>query len=266
MPNNDEYLKIFAEQRKKNRLKKILNKFKTNKHIRIITIIFIIITPFFIVYKVLTAPPTYTDKETKINGEKFESLIKNTEQFESKFIGAIKVLKQQPRFYKKVVNNIDEIIIEKRCKYACVVGYLNLNSFWDLIVSPKYTGKIPLSINPNSINVYDTNYKFASMLIHEADHVEYLKSEKLRKIALMVKCNPITNFHISVDSAVPSIIHRVSPMEICAQREQIKFHKATKTESGYEIKNGLFYNFSKFIFSAFKFFFSLFISIFKAFF
>lgn len=266
MPNNNEYLKIFAEQRKKNRLKFFLNKFKNNRHIKKVAIIFFIILPFFIFYKVLIVQPTYSDKETKINGKKFEILIKNTGQFESKFIGAIKILKQHPRFYKKVVNNIDEIKIESICPYMCVTHYLSLNNIWDLIISPKYIGKIPLSINPKSINVYDTDYKFASVLVHEADHIEYLRSGKLRKIALMIKCNPATNFHISIDSMVPTIIHRISPMEICAQKEQIKFHKATETESGYEIKNGLFYRFFWFIPGAFKFFSSLIISIFKTFF
>lgn len=242
---------------KNSKRKSALFKFKKHKIIFVkILIVSLFVFSIFIVYKIITKPIQYTDKETQANIEKLEKNIEEAGNFKTKFNNAINILKNHPYFYKKVVNNIDKIQIKKVCPYMCVMKYLELNSVWDLIIAPKSQGETPLIINPESIDVYDNDYRFASALMHEADHVEYLKSGRLRKLFLIFKCNPVTNFRISVDSTVPTIIHRISPMEICAQKEQIKFHKETNTKSGYEIKNGLFYNFALSVLSVFKFFFS----------
>lgn len=251
--------------RKNSKTEIVLSKFKKyKKHfVRLLKILLVILF-VFIVYKVVTRPIQHTDAETMINKEKLEKAIEKTGDFKILFDRALNILEEHPDYYKKVVNNIDTIEIKKSCPYMCVAQYLELTSIWDLIIAPKYKGQIPLIINPNSLKDYDTDYKFASALIHETDHVEYLRSNRLRKFGLMLKCNPMTNFRISVDSAVPTIVHRVSPMEICAQKEQIKFHKETKTKSGYEIKNGLLYNFGLLIVQSFKFFFSLIMAILKS--
>lgn len=263
----DEYGKELDKLWRGKNPKKRLILLRLKKHkkrfIRISKFLFIIFF-IFVIYKVITRPIRYTDEKTIINREKLEKTLETTGDLKILFDRALDVLKEQPYYYKKVVNNIDKIIISNRCPYMCVTQYLKLNSIWDLIISPKNQGQIPLIINPAGLKAYNTDYKFASALIHESDHIEYLRSGRLRKFGLMIKCNPVTNFRISVDSTIPSIVHRVSPMEICAQKEQIKFHKKTKTKSGYEIKNGILYNFSLFIWGAFKFFFSLIAAIFKS--
>ena len=84
------------------------------------------------------------------------------------------------------------------------------------------------------------------MLIHETDHVEYLESSKLRRAALFIKCNPLLNPNISLYSNLSDISHRVKAIEICAEREQIAFHKMTNTRSGY-IHDNFFVVIFKFI-------------------
>jgi len=267
----DEYEKEILDNlhgKKKNRIRlfKIPDRFRI--HLRRIVILAAILSAIYFTVFILTLPPRYSDAETKVKGGNFAKAIEQTGEFKPKFVNALNLLKQYPYYYKKVVNNIESIELKKGirgCPYMCVLSYMEFRSFWDLLLIERKNIKKPkLIVNPKTMNVYKTNYDLVSVLIHEADHIEYMKSNRLRKLALFVKCNPITNFRISVDSTVPSIQHRVDPMEICAQKEQIKFHKETKTQSGYEIKNGILYNFGRFIIGSFKSFFSLFFSIFKA--
>ncbi len=184
----------------------------------------------FLVFSVITAPPSYSDRETEMNEKIFNRLVEGTGKFEPLFIETLPLLKQYPYFYKKVVNNIKSIEIKK-----------NMSSPMSIYLT---FGKGALSINQSYFNYYQDNYKFASSLIHEADHAEYVRSGRLRKMALALKCNALTNPNISINSGLPSLGHRLKPIEICAEKEQIKFHKKTNTQSGYEAKfgivNGLF--------------------------
>lgn len=78
------------------------------------------------------------------------------------------------------------------------------------------------------------------MLVHETDHVEHMESSRLRRAALFIHCNPLLNPHISIYSTLPSLEHRLKTMEICAEREQIAFHEATQTYSGYNTETNIF--------------------------
>ena len=257
---------LYGKKKYRIRLFKIPDRFRI--HLRRIVILVVVLFIICFAIFLLTLPPRYNDVKTEINGKNFIKAIEQTGEFKPKFINALNLLKQYPYYYKKVVNNIESIELKKGiwgCPYMCVLSYMEFSGFWDLfMIERKNIAKPRLIVNPETMNLYKTDYDLASILIHEADHIEYMKSNRLRKLALVVKCNPITNFRISVDSTVPSIQHRVDPMEICAQKEQIKFHKETKTKSGYETKQGILYNFGSLIIESFKSFFSLFFSIFKA--
>lgn len=235
----------------------ILEKMNRNKGlIKMLAVFAVIFFIIFITIEILALPRQFSEYETEINGKNFEITVSQTGTYKNQFDNTIQILKKYPYFYKKVVNNIDSIQINNKCPLMCVSFNYNYESWLDLIIIPPNKNKIPLSINPSSTNTYNDDYKFTSALIHEADHIEFLRSSKIKKIARMIKCNPITNFRISIDSNLSSITHRISATEICAEKEQIKFHKATKTESGYEIKNGILYNFGRAVIDAVKFFFS----------
>lgn len=209
----------------------------------------------YIIYKGLTAPPKYSEEETIINSERFEQLIQNTGQFKPRFEGALKILKQYPNYYQKVINNIAQIeITEKHCFYMCInTGiYYVYSNYWPVVAKGEIISDPILFINPKSSSAYQGDIEFASSLVHEADHVEFSKSDRWRKLALWLKCNPLVNPQISVDSYLPSIEHRIKPMEICAEKEEIKFHKLFKIPSQYEMGPGILSNFWYSIMSVFQ--------------
>lgn len=90
-----------------------------------------------------------------------------------------------------------------------------------------------LYINPKGIERFNSPEKFANLLVHETDHVEYLESSRLRRVSLFIKCNPLFNPHISLFSNVSTVTHRVKTIEICAQRAEINFDKEAGISSEY---------------------------------
>ena len=128
----------------------------------------------------------------------------------------------------------------------------------------QYTNKKTLIINPRGLKSFGSREQFASLLVHETDHVEYIESSKLRRAGLMLKCSPLLNPHISIFSNLPSLTHRLKTMEVCAEKEQIEFHKTNNTESGYEIKHSFVYHFFILVASIFKMILNIFTSIFKS--
>ena len=159
-----------------------------------------------------------------------------------------------PKYYKKVVNNLNDIELNtKTCRYMCVMHYREIKNFWDLLLAERKAMSHPkLIVNPRTMNYYKTDYDLAATLVHEADHIEYMKSNRLRKITLFIKCNPALNPKISIESRLDDLQHRIDPMEICAEKEEIKFHQTTNTPSAYEIKHGIIYNFFSFLINEIK--------------
>lgn len=197
---------------------------------------------------IITADPKYTKAETLQNSAKLEKLIAdNAPEFEPTFSSALKLLEKQPGFYNKVVNNIHDIKVKTGyCQYACIYYETFVHPLSLEMPEANFSPKT-LIINPKGIKKFADAEEFASLLVHEADHVEYIESTKLRRAGLFIKCSPLLNPHISVFSNLFSISHRIKTIEICAEKAQIKFHKATNTESGYEFKNSFLYNFYKFM-------------------
>ncbi len=92
---------------------------------------------------------------------------------------------------------------------------------------------------------------FASILVHEADHVEYHKSDNLRKQALYIHCQPLLNPNISINSDLPDLEHRFSVKEVCAEIEENAFLKKAGY-SRFSFKNGLIYELFIIISQTFK--------------
>lgn len=208
-------------------------------------ILFLILFFIYAIYRGITSPPKYSEEQTTANGKRFEQLIQNTSQFKPRFEGALKILKQYPDYYAKVVNNMEQIEINtEKCKYMCIWQSKIYYSFSDAVFSGgEVIGKAKLYINPDNINAFRTDVDFASSLIHEADHVEFIRSGRLRKSLLWLKCNPLVNPKISIDSYIPDLEHRIKPMEICAEKEEINFHKLLKIPSQYEMGRGILRSF-----------------------
>lgn len=232
--------------------------------------VFIIVFVIFVVYAIftsITSPIKYAEKETKLNALEVRHLVDiKIEAIEVKklFIDALDLLEKYPRYYEKVVNNIQEIKIEPGlCPYACIY-YTDFTSPFSFKIPEANFSQKTLVINPRGLKKFNSPEKFASLLVHETDHIEYIESSKLRRAGLFFKCNPILNPNISIFSNLPSITHRIKTMEVCAEKEQIAFHKATETESGYEIKHSFIYNSGLFLLNILKTIFKIIVSIFKS--
>jgi hypothetical protein len=249
-------------------LEKIFFIFKRFNSFFIKTFIFVFsVFIFFIIFQIITAPPKYPKSETEKKAAELDILI-NSKAGSSipAFKSALEYLKKYPKYYDKVVNNIIDIEIKSGiCPHACIYYSIYFSKdmgMLDLMVPEANFAKKTLVINPRGISRYDTEIKFASMLIHETDHVEYIESSKLRRMGLFIKCNPLLNPNISINSTLSSISHRVKTIEICAEKEQMEFHELTDTDSGFEAKNGIFNKLFKsiqiFILYIFYFFKSLF--------
>lgn len=234
-------------------------------HIFRILIVSFIVLFIYLIFSFITAPPRYSDAETAVSEKKLEDMMSKAGKFEPRLRSSLELLKEYPRFYKKVVNNIQDIKVKSGvCSYACIYfTYSGRQTMVDLILPDANFSKKTLIFSPKGMGVFNSDSMFASMLIHETDHVEHIESGKLRRASLFLKCNPLINPHISIDSGLASVVHRIDPMEICAQKEQIRFHKASETTSGYEFKNGIFYNFGFFILHIFKVIFQIITSFFK---
>ena len=225
--------------------------------IRVLVISFFVLF-VYLSFKILVASPGYTDLETEKNALKLDRLIdEKANEFIPLFHQALDLLKKHPKYYKKVVNNIHDIqISNKMCPYACIYSrgtmiYGTLNFIKESIFPEANFDKKILFINPRMPEYSKNPSDFASMLVHETDHVQYLESSKLRRAALFIKCNPILNPHISVYSRLSDISHRIKTIEICAEKEQIAFHEASKTPSHYSDEN-IFVLIFKFVGGFFK--------------
>lgn len=216
---------------------------KIRVHIQRILYASLIFFIFFIVFSFITEPLKYSDSETAITEKRIYELLHETGDVAPKLVDALNVLKKYPNYYKKVVNNIQEISIDSKCEYACICSTVQIGNTMELILPKENNAKKILHINPHWIKTERSNIDIASVLVHETDHVEYLESSRVRRIALNIKCNALLNPNISITSGLISVIHRIDAKEICAEKEQIKFHKLTGTESGYEFNNGIFANF-----------------------
>lgn len=217
-------------------------------------VVLLVVLVIYGAYRAILRRPSYPPQATLTRGQHFDELVNSTGEYRDTLRAAMDIIKQYDSYYAKVANNLDGIFFEKRCHYMCVSHSVDTNEPGNFLVSPPYQDTLPVYINPDGLRSYKSSYDVAAALIHESDHAEFLRSSRLRKLALVVHCNVVTNFRISVDSALPDLTHRFSPMEICAQREEIAFHKLTETESGYEFKRGMIYNFSRVIKSTLKLF------------
>ena len=91
-------------------------------HLIRILVISVFILFVYLSFKVLVASPRYTDVETGRNAIKLEQLIDGkTGNLAPRFHETFDLLKKYPKYYKKVVNNIQDIrISSKVCPYACI--------------------------------------------------------------------------------------------------------------------------------------------------
>ncbi|MDA3840249.1 MAG: hypothetical protein PF572_04110 [Patescibacteria group bacterium] len=217
-------------------------------HAKRVLIIPIVVYSFVLTCKVIIAAPSYSDEETIKNEAALLKMIDEKGGVtRDRFLSSLKLLKESPAFYRKVVNNIDELEVRDGiCDYACVrssssVVLYNAVDFMAYVVSPdaNFNKKI-LTIDPTGFKHFDNDVEFASMIVHETDHVEYLESSRLRRGALAIHCNPIINPHISVYSGIPDISHRIQTIEICAEKAQIDFHEASLTHSSYDTESNIF--------------------------
>ncbi len=228
----------------------VLNRLKHNrlfKHFIRIFIITLILLVIYIIYCAIASPPRYTEAETVKNAAALNDLIDlKAGATAPLFHQSLALLENYPEYYRKVVNNIQDIQISSGiCQYTCIY-YRKFNTFYrgnlfDTLMPAANFDKKTLILDPRGIGYFHTPVDFASMLVHETDHVEYLESSKLRRAALFIRCNPLLNPNISITSTLPSISHRVEIIEICAERAQIDFSKQTKTASGYG-SNGLIFS------------------------
>jgi hypothetical protein len=236
-----------------------------------ILLISVFVSFAYLFFSLISSPPGYSREETKKAEENLATLLEKTGESRSIFEDSLVFLKKYPQYYKKVVNNIQDIEIKSGvCPYACIysTGYYVIADATDLMMKTVFPeanlNKKILIIDPSGGKRLKTEVEFASMLVHETDHVEYMESGRLRRAILFFKCNPILNPNISINSNLPSISHRVKTIEICAEKEQIKFHEITNTKSGYEAEDGIYYNFPAFMLGAMNNFLSLFFSLFKS--
>lgn len=236
--------------------------FKNKRRLIKIGVILAVLFVLYGIYRAIIATPNYSAQATATNGARLEQLLATAGPFQQPLANAVQVLQNYPGFYAKVANNVSELRFEHRCPYLCILQEVQLSKPWDTIWGVPYQGVIPLLINPDGLKSFPTSYDLAAALVHEADHVEFLRSSRLRKLALTLHCNPLINLRISIDSNLPSLVHRLSPMEICAEKQEIAFHQASNTASGYEFKRGLIYNFSRAMFASGKFMISVFKAIF----
>lgn len=220
---------------------------------------FVIILFFYIIFQVVTAPPSYSEEETKIAETNLEAALVNTGEFRGIIEDSLEFLSAYPQYYKKVVNNLSGLeVVSGVCPYACirctsstyVVGFTNILAAY--VLPEANNGEKRLIIDPKGGKAFKDKVEFASMLVHETDHIEYLESNRLRRAALKIKCSPLLNPHISINSRLGDIIHRVQTIEICAEKEQIRFHKLSDTKSDYEFKNGIYYGFPSYMMRAMK--------------
>lgn len=252
---------------KKARRRMIFNKLgRFSAFFKRIGLIFILLFFVFIIFLFITASPRYSDEETRAAEKRLENLLSQAGEYRSIFEEALEFLKDYPEYYKKVVNNIQDIEVKNGlCPYACIYStrYYTVTGVTDLMaatVLPEANlNKKILVLNPSGAKRYKDKIQFASMLVHETDHVEYLESDRLRRAGLFIKCNPLLNPHISINSRLSDITHRVQAIEICAEKAQIRFHKITDTKSGYEAENGIYHNFPLRMFLAMRSSVSLFI-------
>lgn len=173
-------------------------------------------------YKSLVAHPVYADNITKVNTERFEKIIGiQGGEYKNKFYDALKILKKNPVFYGKVVNNIKQITYQQ--------DVLHLTGVIPMMVYPQ-TGSLVINVawfrTAEPLDI-------ASALVHESDHIEYFKSNGIRRTALFMHCNPVFNADISVTSSIPDINHRINIVEICAEKAEVDFHKLNGTKSQY---------------------------------
>jgi len=200
-------------------------------------IIVFILLLVFVIFKIIVSPPRYSQEKTQREAKEFQKLIQQQEpQHQKKLQAAYDILKKYPYFHKEVVNNTDEIKVDTRCEYMCAGRETTLADLKDLILHPPYQGVTTLHINPKHIDKQAPE-TLAGSFVHEANHFQFYKSGKLRKAALVVKCNPLFNTDISISSNVPTLQHRVKSFEICAIREENNFHEAVGSNSPHKGKS-----------------------------
>ncbi|MCK5416774.1 hypothetical protein KAI92_05100 [Candidatus Parcubacteria bacterium] len=226
---------------------KFFNKFGIFlKKLSILTISLLIV---YFVFNFFVRPIKYSFEETKIAEKRVNLLIEQKGgELKDELRETMNYLKDYPEFYEKVVNNIQDIQINNNiCKSlfsssgapAAIQAQVNAG-YNPLKLQEANFNRKTLLLSPNAMRRYNyDSVELASTLIHESDHVEFLESGKFRRVLLFVKCNPLLNPHISIFSNVPSIRHRITTIEICAQKEEIRFRKQSNTKSGYELRNSI---------------------------
>lgn len=221
--------------------------------------LFIIVFIAFIFFFSITTPPRYSDEETRLAEENLYLALDNAGEFRPIVEESLKLLENYPNYYRKVVNNISGLeVVGGICPSACIYYQLNMriHGFTGMVSAIAFpeanNNDKRLIINPKFGKGDVTPVEFASMLVHETDHIEYVESGRLRRAALFLQCNALFNPHISINSRLGDLTHRIQTIEICAEKDQIRFHKLSDTKSGYEVENGIYYNFPSYMLGAMR--------------
>lgn len=217
---------FFIEKNRMTFQKTAFKIFSTVKYIKL-AYLFIglsVVLLFVIIFsRIVLSRPIYTDRQTMANGQRFLQLSAQTGTFAPKLGKALDLLKKQPEFYAKVVNNVEEIKIDRKCPMAMACIETTIYAISTNELPKRYPSKAVLHINPRYEKLFNNSRELASVLVHEADHVEFARSNAIRRTALHVKCNPFLSFHIL--KARQPLYRSILATETCAEMAQDKFEK-----------------------------------------
>lgn len=192
---------------------------------------------FIIVFNLFSVmgTPKYTKSETYVNEIEFYELInRDAGDYKDTFIKMAEYLKKYPRYYELVVNNIKKISFHEKIPGGKSNASMAAGSGGELFVRRSPNGKKATNIDISG---------FASVVIHEANHLEYFKRNKWRARFLNIQCSPFLNTNISVMTTGLDADHKYETVEICAEREQLKFANLAHIEEYQLKKHGVIYYF-----------------------
>ncbi len=187
----------------------------------LLLLIFVAAPIFFIIMRDTVVYPRYSKNKTKANEIRFAQMMdRKGGELKDDIEDVLEKLKPYGRYYELIINNVKYIKYVDKAKCggarACAGGgviFFAIN---------KDTGRTFYGLPALAGAARDrATTLFASMMVHEANHLEYQRSSKWRKRFFNIYCSPFLNTNISLYSDLDKA-HAYNTVEICAEKEQIR--------------------------------------------